>query len=77
MHGRRILREKQLERTATHGWIAKFFYEIFAVGANWADEVGEVKAVLIAQCGCYQSQELSVGYGHDCLDQKSNINLCA
>lgn len=69
-----------MERTATHGWVAKFFYEIFAVGANRADEVGEVKAILIAQCGCYQSQELRVGYGHESLGppiQNSNINLGA
>ncbi len=43
---------KYLERTATHGWVAELFNEIFAVGANWADEVGQVKAVLVAQGGC-------------------------
>jgi hypothetical protein len=56
-------------REPTHGWIAKFFYEIFAVGADWADEVGQVKAVLVAQGGCYQSQELGVSW-HD--ESKSN-----
>jgi hypothetical protein len=80
VRGRHIFKEKQLERTATHGWVAKFFYEIFAVGANWADKVGQVKAILIAQRGCYESQELRVGYGHEsCLPiqtiQNSNINL--
>jgi hypothetical protein len=52
-------------REPTHCWVAKFFYEILAVGANWADEVGQVKAILVAQGGCYQSQELGVSYGHE------------
>jgi len=49
----------------THSWIAKFFYEILAMGANWANEIGQVQAILIAQGSGYESEELGVGYGHE------------
>ena len=56
---------------STHGWVAKLFYEIFAVGANWADEVGQVEAILVAQGGCDQSQKLGVSYGHESVQQNA------
>ena len=49
---------------STHSWIAKFLYKIFAMGANRADEVGQIKAVLITQGISYESEELGVSYGH-------------
>jgi hypothetical protein len=64
--------ENNTRREPTHGWVAKFFYDIFTVGANWADEVGQIKAVLVAQGGCYQSQELGVSYGHESQSQSVN-----
>jgi hypothetical protein len=50
---------------STHSWIAKFFYKIFAMGANGADEVGQIEAILVTQGGSYQSEELGVTYGHE------------
>jgi hypothetical protein len=34
------------------------------MGANRADEVGQVEAILVAQGSGYEGQELSVSYGH-------------
>jgi hypothetical protein len=49
------------------------------VGANRADEVGQVEAILVAQGGCDQSQKLGVSYGHEfgseCVQPKSNTDL--
>ena len=49
---------------STHSWIAKFLDQIFAVGANGADEICQIKAVLVMQSSSYQSEELGVSYGH-------------
>jgi hypothetical protein len=54
-----------MNRDSTHSWIAKFLYKVFAVGTNRADEVGQIKAVLITQGSRYQSEELGVSYGHE------------
>ena len=34
------------------------------MGAYWANEVGEVKAILVTQCSSYESQELGVSHRH-------------
>jgi hypothetical protein len=62
MHICRTIKEN--EREPTHSWIAKFLDKIFAVGANRADEIGQIKAVLVTQGSGYQSEELGVSYGH-------------
>jgi len=45
------------------------------VGANWADEVGQVKAILVAQGGCYESQEMGVSYGHESQSRVANPKI--
>jgi hypothetical protein len=55
---------KENEWKSTYGWIAKFLEKIFAVGANGAYKIGQIKAVLVTQGGGYQSEELGVRYGH-------------
>jgi hypothetical protein len=70
---------RKTRREPTHAWVAEFFYEIFAVGADRADEVGQVEAILVAQGGCDQSQKLGVSYGHEFgsegVEPKSNIKF--
>jgi hypothetical protein len=44
------------------------------MGANWANEVGQVKAILIAQGSGYESEELGVGYGHESECVQSSVN---
>jgi len=56
---------KENEWESTHSWIPKFFYKVFTMGANWADEIGQIEAILVTQSSGYQSEELGVSYGHE------------
>ena len=64
---------KKNESEPTHCWIAKFLNKIFAVGANRADEIGQIKAVLVTQGGGYKSEELGVSYGHLSESEESRL----